>query len=292
LERAKKEENTNVTSVLILTTYWADDYWYKSGEAPYTKYLGDVPDLIGDQNFRAVGIYSKGPPKEEYGDRANLSPAFLKVTRIDGNKDRVTIQYEYYGDNLEMPSKLLLDGIKKLTKYKTQRFLPLCFFITDKEWTQVVESLKIAPHIPGWWMDIEHMGKLKPQLQEFTVERFRSKFGTGAYRTKYGLMVRSRMEVIISDFLMDNSIVVQYEPLLPLNDSELYPDFYIPSLAIYIEYWGSNEEDYMRKRQQKEALYQKHRVRYISFDESDAPFIYDRLKQKLSPYLPSKTDWR
>lgn len=38
-------------SVLILTTHWADDYWYKSGEAPYTKYLDDVPDFIGDQNF-------------------------------------------------------------------------------------------------------------------------------------------------------------------------------------------------------------------------------------------------
>ena len=130
--RATKEENISVTSVLILTTYWADDYWYKSGEAPYTKYLGDVPHFVGDRNFRAIGIYSKGPPRKERGDWANLPPAFLKATRIDGGKDRVTIQYEYYGDNLETPSKLLLDGIKKLPKYKTQRFLPLCFFSPTK----------------------------------------------------------------------------------------------------------------------------------------------------------------
>lgn len=292
MERATKEENTNVTSVLILTTYWADDYWYKNGEAPYTKNLDDLLDFIGDQNFRAIGIYGSGKQKGKNVDMTNLPPAFLKVTRIDGNKDEVKIQYEYHEDKLEMPSKLLLEGIQKLTKYKTQRSSPLCFFLTDKEWTQVVESLKIAPRIPSWWMDVEHMGEPKNQLQEFTVERFRSKFEIGAYRTKHGLKVRSRMEVIISDFLMDNGIVVQYEPLLLLNDSKLYPDFYIPSLDIYIEYWGSNEENYMRKRQQKEALYQKHGVRYISLDESDAAIIYDRLKQELSPYLPGKTDWR
>jgi len=35
--RGKRGENINMTSVLILITHWADDYWYKSGEAPYTK---------------------------------------------------------------------------------------------------------------------------------------------------------------------------------------------------------------------------------------------------------------
>jgi hypothetical protein len=281
-----------MTSVLILITHWADDYWYKSGEAPYTKYLDDVPNFIGDKNFRAIGIYSKGKLKEEHVDKTNLSPAFLKVTRIGGNKDRLTIEYKYHGDKIEMPSKLLLDEIQKLPKHKSESFLPLCFFLTNEEWKQVEGNLNITPHVPNWWRDIEAISEPKAESHKFSVESFRSKFKTGAYRTKYGLMVRSRMEVIISDFLMDNGIVVQYEPLLLLNGSELYPDFYIPSLDIYIEYWGSEEEDYMRKRQQKEALYQKHSVHYISLDESDAAFIHDSLKQKLSPYLPGKTDWR
>ena len=279
-------------SVLILTTHWADDYWYKSGQAPYTKYLGDVPKYVGHDNFRAVGVYGRGMLMQEHVDRTNLFPAFLKVTRIGGNQERLAIEYKYHGDVIEMPSKLLLDEIPKLPRYKTEPFLPLCFFLTDEEWRQVEGKLNISSYVPEWWRNMERLSEPKAESQQFTVKSFRSKFGTGAYRTKYGLMVRSRIEVIISDFLMDNGIVIGYEPLLVLDNTELYPDFYVPSLDIYIEYWGSAEEDYISRRQQKEALYQKHRVDYISLDESDARCIHDRLKQKLSPYMPGKTDWR
>ncbi len=110
--------------------------------------------------------------------------------------------------------------------------------------------------------------KDKPQIK-YTQQNFREKFKEGLkVRTKHGLLVRSRIERTIAEFLTDNGIIVQYE------------------------HWGSDEPEYKEVRRKKEEVYKKYNVKYISTEESDVDNIYDKLKIELSRYGINKTEWR
>ncbi|MCX9010585.1 MAG: hypothetical protein OIN66_05615 [Candidatus Methanoperedens sp.] len=104
----------------------------------------------------------------------------------------------------------------------------------------------------------------KPQIK-YTYQNFREKHQENLkVRTKHGLLVSSRIERTIAEFLTDNGIIVQYEPTLILDEQELHPDFYIQAIGIYLEHWESDEPDYVENRRIKEEVYRKHNVKYIS----------------------------
>ena len=132
----------------------------------------------------------------------------------------------------------------------------------------------------------------KPQIK-YTNQHFREKYKEGlTVRTKHGLLVRSRIERTIAEFLTDNGIIVQYEPTLILDGQELHPDFYIQAIGVYLEHWGSDEPNYLKNRKIKEEIYIKHNVKYISTEESDVDNIYDKLKVELSKCGINKTEWK
>lgn len=132
----------------------------------------------------------------------------------------------------------------------------------------------------------------KPQIK-YTNQNFREKYKKGLkVRTKHGLLVRSRIERTIAEFLTDNGIIVQYEPTLILDGQELHPDFYIQAIGVYLEHWGSDGPNYLKNRKIKEDIYKKHNVKYISTEESDVDNIYDKLKIELSKYGINKIEWR
>ena len=132
----------------------------------------------------------------------------------------------------------------------------------------------------------------KTQIK-YKSQNFREKHKeTLTVRTKHGVLVRSRIEKIILEFLTDNGIIVQYETSLFLGDQEFHPDFYLQDYGIYLEHWGSEEPGYVEKRRKKEEIYKKHNVQYISTEESDVDNIEDKLKSELSKYGINKTKWK
>ncbi|CAG0994301.1 hypothetical protein FLAV_02484 [Flavobacteriales bacterium] len=132
----------------------------------------------------------------------------------------------------------------------------------------------------------------KTQLK-YRNQNFREKHKEGLkVRTKHGLSVRSRIERTIAEFLMENGIIFQYEPTLILDGEELHPDFYIQTIGIYLEHWGSDEPSYVENRRKKEEIYRKYNIKYISTEESDVDNIYDKLKIELSKYVMNKTEWK
>ncbi len=72
------------------------------------------------------------------------------------------------------------------------------------------------------------------------------------FRTKAGIMVRSKSEQVWANLLYENNIPFRYEERIELNGAYYYPDFtvLIPSTmeVIYIEHFGmmDNSEYYMR----------------------------------------------
>ena len=74
--------------------------------------------------------------------------------------------------------------------------------------------------------------------------------------------LKSEGERRIAYFLESNSIKYQYEPALLINSDQkpriLYPDFYLPEVAAYIEYFGLvGKQNYDDGIKRKENLYSK-----------------------------------
>jgi len=112
---------------------------------------------------------------------------------------------------------------------------------------------------------------------------FRKKY-PAKLRTPDGHYVRSRAEVMIDDFLYKNGIVHAYERKLNI-DEEMYCDFYIPSKKIYIEYWGSEEnEKYQERKKIKLELYAKYKFKLIELFDSDIENLDEQFASKLRKY--------
>ena len=91
-------------------------------------------------------------------------------------------------------------------------------------------------------------------------DNFRKKF-PAEYRTKDGHYVRSKAELTIDDSLYLWGIPHAYEKKLSKTVENVYSDFHIPSgysrpKAVYIEYWGmENDEKYNQRKQKKIEIY-------------------------------------
>ncbi len=91
--------------------------------------------------------------------------------------------------------------------------------------------------------------------------------------TKAGVQVRSKAEAKIAEYLSDNNIEWEYEPLLLSGKEELArPDFYLRKYRILVEYWGLFGDDgYDRRMKFKLDEYRRHGYDVISIypDELD-----------------------
>jgi hypothetical protein len=107
-----------------------------------------------------------------------------------------------------------------------------------------------------------------------TVEDFRKKYPAD-YRTKDGHYVRSKAELTIDDSLYLWGIAHAYEKKLPNTTENVYSDFHIPSgngrpKAIYIEYWGmENDEKYNQRKNKKIEIYKQLDLSLIQLNDAD-----------------------
>lgn len=126
------------------------------------------------------------------------------------------------------------------------------------------------------------------------------KYQSKNYECKNGILVRSKSELIISNFLTDKHISHEYEKHIstdgdPTND--IKPDFYIPKLRIngrvlydvYIEHFGgANTGNYSDQKRYKESvkykipIYRKKHITLICTYEEDISNIDKVLIEKLS----------
>lgn len=116
-------------------------------------------------------------------------------------------------------------------------------------------------------------------------KNFRSKF-RATYRTDDGHKVRSKAEQIIDNWLYHNKIIHAYERRVPIEE-ELFCDFFIPIGKVWIEYWGLEDEKYLKRKELKKELYKKYDKNLIDLTDKDIEKLDDILPLKLRPYLPS-----
>ena len=125
------------------------------------------------------------------------------------------------------------------------------------------------------------------KISDIEVEEnnFRNKF-PATNRTDDGHLVRSKAEQIIDNWLYRNEIFHSYERRVPIEE-ELYCDFFLPKGKVWIEYWGLEDKEYLKRKELKKELYKKYDKNLIELTDKDIEKLDDILPLKLRPYLPS-----
>jgi hypothetical protein len=127
----------------------------------------------------------------------------------------------------------------------------------------------------GDWFANPSKGK-EDRLRFLCEDKFVAKL-----RTTDGHYVRSKVEMLIDNWLYMAEIVHAYERKLPVEE-ELYCDFYIPSGKVYIEYWGyENEPKYLARKERKREIYAKYGFKLIELEEKDIQNLDDVLPRLL-----------
>ncbi|ODS41821.1 MAG: hypothetical protein MSIBF_00130 [Candidatus Altiarchaeales archaeon IMC4] len=126
----------------------------------------------------------------------------------------------------------------------------------------------------------------QPSESELDESDFRKKF-PAKLRTEDGHIVRSRAEQIIDNWLYHKGIVHAYERRVPIEE-EVYCDFFIPiGQKVWIEFWGLDEEKYIRRKEIKKSFYKKYKKNIIELTDKDIEHLDDIMPIKLRPYLPA-----
>lgn len=100
---------------------------------------------------------------------------------------------------------------------------------------------------------------------------------------KAGTLVQSDGEREIADWLSTHNIAYRYdERYRILSGHAIRPDFYLPELDVYIEYWGMDTAEYKIGMLKKQQLYQQEGKRLISIYPRDKSSLDKILRNKLS----------
>jgi hypothetical protein len=109
--------------------------------------------------------------------------------------------------------------------------------------------------------------------------------------TKSGTLVQSDGERLIADYLTRQGIAYRYDERFRILDGyAIRPDFYLPELDVYIEYWGMDTADYKIGMLKKQKLYQQEGKRIISIYPEDKATLDEVLRHKLGRCMRMEKD--
>jgi len=97
-----------------------------------------------------------------------------------------------------------------------------------------------------------------------------------------GTVVQSEGERRLAAWLSDHGLAYRYDAKFRIiGEFQIRPDFYLPELDVYIEYWGLDTPQYKMSMYKKQALYQQEGKRLISVYPRDLPSLDSLLSSKL-----------
>ena len=100
-----------------------------------------------------------------------------------------------------------------------------------------------------------------------------------------GTLVQSVGERRIAEWLTQHKIRYRYDAKFRIiGEFQIRPDFYLPELDVYVEYWGLDTPQYKMSMFKKQTLYQQEGKRLISVYPDDLPRLGALLAAKLSMF--------
>ena len=108
-----------------------------------------------------------------------------------------------------------------------------------------------------------------------------------AFKTKTGHLVKTRAEMMIANFLFDNSLLFQYNTMATWADKDDFrAAFYVPKLDLYIDHHGYDYlKEYQKVMKLKIKQYEKHKKKNIYLTSEDEKNIEESLRLKMKPYI-------
>jgi len=102
-----------------------------------------------------------------------------------------------------------------------------------------------------------------------------------------GTVVQSEGECLVAEELAALGIAFRYDNRFRIvKGYAIRPDFYLPELDLYIEYWGMEGNlDYQIGMLEKQKLYQQAGKRLLSLHAADRPRLREVLRAKLAQYV-------
>jgi hypothetical protein len=87
-----------------------------------------------------------------------------------------------------------------------------------------------------------------------------------------GTVVQSDGERRIAEWLTAHGLTYRYDAKFRIiGEFQIRPDFYLPELDVYVEYWGMDTPQYKMSMYKKQMLYQQEGKRLISVYPQDLP---------------------
>ena len=97
-----------------------------------------------------------------------------------------------------------------------------------------------------------------------------------------GTVVQSEGERRIADWLTAHGLVYRYDAKFRIiSEFQIRPDFYLPEIDVYIEYWGLDTPQYKMSMYKKQMLYQQEGKRLISVYPKDLSVLDGLMTDKL-----------
>ncbi len=98
-----------------------------------------------------------------------------------------------------------------------------------------------------------------------------------------GTVVQSQGERRIAEWLTAHRLVYRYDAKFRIiGEFQIRPDFYLPELDVYIEYWGMDTPQYKMSMYKKQMLYQQEGKRLVSVFPKDLPGLDGLLGSKMN----------
>ena len=98
-----------------------------------------------------------------------------------------------------------------------------------------------------------------------------------------GTVVQSAGERRIAEWLTAHGLTYRYDAKYRIiGEFQIRPDFYLPELDVYVEYWGLDTPQYKMSMYKKQTLYQQEGKRLISIYPKDLPHLDSLLRSKLA----------
>jgi len=108
--------------------------------------------------------------------------------------------------------------------------------------------------------------------------------GNGGLRALDGHVMHSKAQLMICHWLYMSEIVHAFHRRLPVEGDYLC-DFYLPSLHLYIEYWGDETEPgQLSAKLHKKEIYERHGLRLLELAIDDLQRLDEVLPRKLLKY--------
>ncbi len=106
-----------------------------------------------------------------------------------------------------------------------------------------------------------------------------------AIEARDGTVVQSKGERLIAEWLSAHGLAYRYDAKFRIiGEFQIRPDFYLPELDVYIEYWGMDTPQYKMSMYKKQTLYQQEGKRLISVYPADLPRLGAVLAAKLGVF--------